>query len=408
MGLKRTKAWGNTIGYFASYIALGMMGAALGPTLPSLADNTQTQLSGISFLFTAHAFGYLIGSFQGGRLYDRMPGNPLMVGAMVVAAICLTLVPLIPVLWLLLIVVAILGIAGGVIDVGGNVLLVWEHGRQVGPYMNGLHFFFGLGAFIMPLLVSVSLSTSGDVNWAYWALAFTMLPVAVWLVRVASPSHPSAKAGPDNDEPATTQGGNTILIFLLAALFFLCVGAELGFGGWIYSYALALDLGTATTSAYLTSAFWGALTFGRALGIPIAMRLRPRSILLIDLVGCLVSVIIGLALPSSWIAILVSSIGLGLFMASVFPTIINLAERRMTITGSITAWFLIGSSLGSMTVPWLIGQLFERVGPQTMMVILVVDLAAALAVFAITMIYSARRVSLPSDLVYNSGSEGSH
>ena len=406
MRRKLTKRLGNTIGYYASYIALGMAAAVLGPTLPSLAENTQTQLSGISFLFTAHALGYLLGSFQGGRLYDRMPGNPLMVGALLVAAVALILVPLIPYLWLLLVVALILGAAGGVLDVGGNTLLVWEHGRKVGPYMNGLHFFFGLGAFVMPLLVGLSFSASGGIHWAYWALALFMVPVAVWLTRVASPQHPTIKTGADSREAAPAQTSNTVLIFLLSTLFFLCVGAELGFGGWIFSYSLAMELGDPTTSAYLTSVFWGALTFGRLVGIPIAMRLRPRTILLVDLVGCLLSVIVCLAWPGSWTAIVAGSIGLGLFMASVFPTIINLAESRMTITGSITAWFLIGSSLGSMSVPWLIGQLFESVGPPTMMVILVVDLAAALAVFVITMLYSARRASPSDGLVYGNEKAG--
>jgi len=225
-------------------------------------------------------------------------------------------------------------------------------------------------------------------------------------MRVASPEHPSKRTGSESQESATAQTSESGLIFLLSALFFLCVGAELGFGGWIFSYALAMDLGDPTTSAYLTSVFWGALTFARLVGIPIAMRMRPRTILLVDLVGCLLSVIICLTWPDSWTAILVGSIGLGLFMASVFPTIINLAEHRMTITGSITAWFLVGSSLGSMSVPWLIGQFFESVGPQTMMLILVVDLAAALVVFAITMLYSARRLSPSNGLVDNSKEAG--
>ncbi len=56
-------------------------------------------------------------------------------------------------------------------------------------------------------------------------------------------------------------GGNTLF-------FFLYVGAEVGFGGWIFTYAVALDLGSETAAAYLTSAFWGALTFGRLLTIP--------------------------------------------------------------------------------------------------------------------------------------------
>jgi FHS family Na+ dependent glucose MFS transporter 1 len=233
-----------------------------------------------------------------------------------------------------------------------------------------------------------------------------MLPVAVWLMRVPSPQRPRKRTGSESQESAAVQTSESVLIFLLSALFFLCVGAELGFGGWIFSYARAMDLGDPTTSAYLTSVFWGALTFGRLLGIPIAMRLRPRTVLFVDLVGCLLSVILCLAWPDSWTAILVGSAGLGLFMASVFPTIINLAEHRMTITGSITAWFLVGASLGSMSVPWLIGQFFESIGPQAMMAILVVDLAAALAVFAITMLYSARRLSSSDGLVYNNEQAG--
>ena len=34
----------KTIGYYAAFVALGMVGASLGPTLPGLAEHTQTQL----------------------------------------------------------------------------------------------------------------------------------------------------------------------------------------------------------------------------------------------------------------------------------------------------------------------------------------------------------------------------
>jgi len=60
-----------------------------------------------------------------------------------VMATMMILVPLIPRLPLLAVVWLILGVGSGALDVGGNTLLIWVHGRQVGPYMNGLHFFFG-------------------------------------------------------------------------------------------------------------------------------------------------------------------------------------------------------------------------------------------------------------------------
>ena len=40
----------KTIGYYISFIALGLVAASLGPTIPGLAEHTHTQLHEISFL----------------------------------------------------------------------------------------------------------------------------------------------------------------------------------------------------------------------------------------------------------------------------------------------------------------------------------------------------------------------
>jgi nitrate/nitrite transporter NarK len=62
----------------------------------------------------------------------------------------------------------------------------------------------------------------------------------------------------------------------------------------------------------------------------------------------------------------------------------------MTITGRVTGWFFVGASLGGMTLPWLIGQLFESVGPQVTMLILFADLIIALGVYTVLIRYSNR------------------
>jgi hypothetical protein len=64
----------------------------------------------------------------------------------------------------------------------------------------------------------------------------------------------------------------------------------------------------------------------------------------------------------------------------------------MTITGRVTGWFLIGGSAGSMSLPWLIGQLFESIGPRVTMSALMVDLMVAMAVFAVLLLYSTRLI----------------
>jgi FHS family Na+ dependent glucose MFS transporter 1 len=190
----------------------------------------------------------------------------------------------------------------------------------------------------------------------------------------------------------STGRANPWLVILIALFFFLCVGAESSFGGWIYTYAVASGLSDKAVAAYLTSAFWGALTVGRLLAVALAMRLSPRSMLLIDLAGCLIGVGIVLAWPGSVAAIWLGTIGTGLSIASLFPTTISFAGSRMTITGQVTGWFFVGASLGSMSLPWLIGQLFESIGPRVTMLLIAADVMAAMGVFVALMLYSPRPV----------------
>src|SRR5689334_19674507 len=107
----------QTWSYYAAFIALGLIAASLGPTLPSLAANTRTQLADISLLFTVRSFGYLVGSFQVGSLYDRRRGHPMMVAALLSMMIMMTLVPFVKLLWVLIGVFLIIGIAEGTLDV---------------------------------------------------------------------------------------------------------------------------------------------------------------------------------------------------------------------------------------------------------------------------------------------------
>ena len=368
----------QTASYYAAFVALGLIAAVLGPTLPDLASAVRTQVRDISILFIVRSLGYLAGSLQSGYLYDRWPGNPIMGTVTLCIAILIALVPFAPFLAALIAIFLAIGVVEAVLDVGGNTLLVWAYRDDVGPYMNGLHFCFGVGAFLAPIIVAQVVAFGGASLWSYWIMAALIVPAALSILRTPSP-RPYHEA-----HPAAGDGRVNYRLAALVALFLmLYVGAEIGFGGWVFSYAEALALTDAATAAYLTSAFWGALTFGRLLAIPLAARLRPRTILLGDLIGCLASVAIILLWHGSLAALWVGALGLGLSMASIFPTTISFAARRMPTTGKVTSWFLVGGSLGAMSLPWLIGQLFDRIGPRVTMVIIMAALLVSCVVFAL-------------------------
>ena len=372
----------QTTGYYLAFVTLGLIAASLGATLPGLTEQTSSSFSQISYLFTARSFGYLTGSFSGGRFYDRFIGNRVMVAALTVIGLSMFMVPRIAWLPVLILLVFIIGFSQGAVDVGGNTLILWVHGAAVGPYMNGLHFFWGIGAFLSPIIVAWAIAQSGGIALAYVGLALLVIPPIIWLLRVSSPTQPSQRAatGAGDTSSAAAPAG---LVITFMAFVFLYVGAEVSFGGWIYTYALTLGLADVKTAAYLTSAFWGALTVGRLLSIPLAARLRPSILLGGGLLGALLALSALLIWRDSTVVVWAGTIAAGLSMAGIFPVTITLANSLMSMTGRITAWFFVGSSAGGMVIPWLIGQRFESVGAQVTMLIILLDMALASLVYLV-------------------------
>jgi FHS family Na+ dependent glucose MFS transporter 1 len=326
-----------------------------------LAAHTSSTLDQISLIFIFGSLGYLIGSYVGGRIYDRVPGHRFMASVLVFLGIVIALVPIVSSRWMLLTIVLILGLAKGALDVGCNTLLLWVHNETVGPYMNGLHAFFGLGAFIAPLIVAQVLSLTGDIHWVYWIFAIVAFPIAIWIWNLPSPASREVPAQHENAQFPI------LPVIIMVLCFVLYVGGEVGYGAWIYTYAFKLKFGTEITAAYLTSAFWGSFTLGRLLGIWVSMQAKSLTILSIDFAGCLISMGIILLFRESATVLWIATILFGLSQASIFPTFLNLAEERMHVTGTVAGLFLVGGGIGGMILPWLIGQAFVLVSAYAMM-----------------------------------------
>lgn len=373
-----TPTRGATLGYFAAFILLGMASAALGPTITRLADNTGSTVAQISILFTARSLGFLTGAQVSGRLYDRWPGNTILIGGLILTGGTLLLTPIVPLLWLLTAVMFFGGMAESSIDVGGNTMLLWLYGEKAGPLMNGLHFFFGFGSFLAPILLAQILLATESLRAGYWTLAAVALPIMLFMLWLPNPRvrPPSA----ESDARKTAVSGLLPLLVIFLALY---VGAEISFGGWIFTYAVAQDVTGEATAAYLTSGFWGALTVGRLLSVPMARLLPPRRMLMVALGGCLLSILVLGAWPMAVTAVWTATLGLGFFMSTIFPTTLAWAERFMPISGRVTSWFFTGASIGSMTIPWLIGQLIDRLGPTWMIVTIGASLLLEVAIFSI-------------------------
>ena len=377
---------GTFAAYGVSFISLGLSMAVLGPMLPYLADHLSVSFGQISFLFTANNLGYLIGSSGGGRLFDRFDSHKIMILSLALMVAMGILIPLVSRFVLMLVVMFFFGLGQGALDVGANVNVLWLFQKRVGPYMNALHFFFGLGAFLSPILVTQVMNLAGGaLTWPFWAITFLFLPGLIVLFFFPSPQNPE-KAAPSE----ATQKSSLPLIILMIVLFFLYVGTEIGFGGWIFTYALEAGVANETMASFMNSFFWGALTLGRLISIPLARKLRPSRLLIGNFAGMVLFFVVILIWPDAPAAIWIGSAGLGLAMSSVFPTLLSLGESRLKITGTVTGLFYLGGSLGSTLIPMLLGQIFDYVGSYQVMLTLFGLSVLGLIVLAALLLSSKR------------------
>jgi FHS family Na+ dependent glucose MFS transporter 1 len=334
--------------YLASFLVVGLSVSVLGPALTELRERSGTDIGGIGVLFVGQSAGYIVGSLAIGRLYDRFDGHRVFAAAMATIGVGIALIPEFDSLIALFLVFVVTGVGASAADVGANLLLMWELGAGVGRTMNLLHLSFGLGALSAPLFVHVGLDV------ATRSAAVACLVLAAWALSVRAPT-----------APATTRDESAVitprLLLLLSSFFFLYVGLEVGFGGWIHTYGGEIEFSD-LAATWLTTTFWIGFTSGRVLSSLLAQRVRPKVVLAgscgLTVVAALVLVVGDGRTAPVW----VGSAVMGLATAPQFPVMLTYLERRIHVTGAATSWFVGAAGLGGLVFPFLIGRWFDASG----------------------------------------------
>lgn len=367
--------------YFWSFIALGLIAGLLGPSLPAFAANTGSSLRQLSSLFLLSSLGYMLGSYGVGLYLNKVKGHRVIAAALFFMAIFVGLLPVVKSLWLLVAIFFFLGVAQSHLDVGENTLLIWLHGSQVTGFMNGLHFFFGVGTLLAPLLIAQTLRLFDSISVALWMIAIFIILPSFFILRQPSPPELTHAQADQRNQGDKSQ---LVLVLFLVGMFFGFVGAEVTFGGWIYTYSLNIGLTNPQTAAYLSAVYWAAFTIARLSGILLTSRISVRTMMWFNLVGCFVSILIILIWSQSAFILWLCTFAFGFFIATTFPVGMNLAERLGVVSAKVTSWFFISASLTSMISPWIVGQFFENWSPTIVMWVIFGNIAIALLFYSLT------------------------
>jgi len=340
----------------AAFIPIGMVTVLLGPLLPMLSARWSLNYAQAGTLFTAQFLGATIGTVLSGPIVSRWGYRLAIITglfAMVIGVGSLPFSSRFPGL----ICIFSYGIGLGLSIPAANLLVAAMNADRRSAALSLLNFSWSVGAVACPFIVAVAAKVD-QIRLFLVALAGFLLLVLLAIASLRSFVEPAVEPILErkNEHPnAWLAQGSWRSLVILAGLFFLYVGAENAFGGWIASYAQGLRSSSPTLSVMTPSFFYAALMVGRW-STPLVLKktseiTAARAGLLLAFMG-MAGLIFSRALPS-----VLSSVSLaGLGLAAVYPiTISRLAYDFGPAASWLGSVMFTMANLGGSFLPWAVG-----------------------------------------------------
>jgi len=345
-----TSARALTFAAYASFVPIGIVTVLLGPMLPVLTTRWSLNYSQAGSLFTVQFLvstlavalsGVLVArwgfrfAIKAGLLLMSVGVGLLLAGPKAMGILC----------------IATYGGGLGLAVPAANLLVAEVNPGRRSSKLNLLNFCWSAGAVSCPILVAAAVKNHFVPQLMAVVAGFGLLMAIGIAAMPASIVEPSV--GRD------AGGGMKIpwrlsTLWVLAVLFFLYVGVENSFGGWVASYAKSLEL-TPALALMTPSFFHAALMLGRWVA---PLLLRAIDEIRLAQAGVLVacSGMAGLLLSHGLRGVVASACCAGLGLSCVYPITISLLSREFGAASSrVGSLMFFMSNIGGALLPWIVG-----------------------------------------------------
>ncbi|KAL0488391.1 hypothetical protein AKO1_015574 [Acrasis kona] len=396
------------------FVFYGAAFCMMGPSLNMTIQRTGTDISNSGWLFTVRGIGGAVTGAFAGKIMDRFSsslGRKIsIIGCILISALCLIGGCALSVnLPMALALNGIAGSASSYINVFANTMIGYLWKDNMGTFLQLLHFTFGIGAVLAPLILTAVGNLMGgglmpnmwdSLTVSYLLVLGMSLVVCVLLAispemdasnvevvevtahecievtSVETPATPDVsspqslisseetksplqmiRAGIDRKN-ITTYVGCVLLFMTLFAY------AESFFSSFVATFVTRKGLMDDSGAALLNSLFWLSFTIGRLVAIFVATKLSSRTIIILDFFGVLGSLTGMIVFMNNTNVFSVCTAILGFSFASVYPATVSLPTTYMGVkmTGQMTSMVMLGSSIGGMVLPVIITNMLENVG----------------------------------------------
>lgn len=347
---------------YIAFISLGLPDSILGTALPAMQNEWGFEI-GMGGLFSFVTVGStVLSSFMSGYIIKKVDtGKIVFVSCLLTGLALLGFSLSNSYYWLFLFAIP-LGLGAGAIDTSLNNFVALHFKAH---HMNWLHCFWGVGATLGPIIMSVNMSnyswrdgygTISKIQLSLAAIMLLSLPLWKKVLEHKNSSYNNEKSilNPSRN-PFRIKG----VIITIITMFVYCA-IELGCGLWGSSFLVNVKELSADSAALWMALYYGGITAGRFLAGFISFKLNNSQMIRFGaIIATLGIILIVIPLPVFFIGCSFVLIGMGL--APIFPAMIHETPKRFGKENSekIIGFQMGFAYIGHAIMPSVMGFIFQ-------------------------------------------------
>lgn len=260
---------------------------------------------------------------------------------------------------LFVIIFSLIGLSGGFIESQVSSIALEINKKNEGLYLNLTQVFFGIGAFIGPLLPTFIVSRGFNWKYSYAILSLICIVNLIYFLFLNIPDVELKKTAGSMKTFKSVISNNGVVFFLLVFAMFFYVSAEVGIAFWLPTFLRLDKLFSSILASQVLSFFWLSFVFGRFFIGFLSRKVKILNILIVITTLSIPFILMGIYTENKFL-IIFAFILTGLLFSGIWPLIVSFGGLKFSFQRDFVVSILImAGGVGGLFSPWLVGKVFN-------------------------------------------------
>lgn len=347
---------------YLAFISLGLPDSLLGAAWPAMQTDLSVALQGAGAISMIVSGGTIVSSLASSKIIQRFGTGKVTFISVTMTAMALLGFSVSPsFIWLCIMAIP-LGLGAGSVDAALNNFVALHYEAS---HMSWLHCFWGLGATLGPVIMSLFIIRNNQWRQGYFTISIIQFCLVLVLLGTLGLWKRFEKSldNSSHEEKSTSNVGVLRIPGVKLALvsFAAYCATEATAGLWGSSYLVNYKGLSAGEAARWVSMFYAGITIGRLITGFITMKLTNKMLIRMGQIVCMIGAIV-LLLPLPIYFSMIGLVFVGLGCAPIFPCMLHETPNRFgkEVSQSIMGLQMAFAYMGTTVMPPLLGLIASK------------------------------------------------